>query len=103
MQSTQRVRFDIIIEGSAERDQDIGGCLLMNAIVPDWFLVGCHVEVTNYLLYMINTSNHLALSPGQPSLSGGQEDAKNLPVVYPSDTLMTTQLIQKIIPTINNQ
>ena len=43
---------------------------------------------------MISTTDNSALSPGQPpqpSLSGGQEGAKNPPALYPGDTTMTNQ------------
>ena len=77
----------------------------MNAIVPDWSWVKRQANRGDKLLYMISTNNQLAFSPeqpSQPSLSEGQEGAKNPPVVYPSDTLRTTQLTQKIIPTTND-
>ena len=91
MQSIQRVRHDNTrLSWGGGR---FGLCLLMKAIVPDWSLERCKTNRRDKPLYIINKTNHLALSPGQafqPSLSGEQEGAKNLSVVYPSDTSMTT-------------
>ena len=47
---------------------------------------------------MTSSNSNLALSPGQPpqpSLSGGQEGAKNLPALYPGDSSMTNQTLPK--------
>ena len=66
-----------------------------NAIVPDWSWARSQTNRGDNPYTMTSTNNKLALSPGQPlqpSLSGGQEGAKNLPVSYPGDTQTTTRI-----------